>query len=381
MRKILLFILSFPCFVSCFGDSLYVRRITDTLSSEAFFGRGYTKGGLKKASQFLQAEMRSIGLQVQLQEFTYPVNTFPGNTFLEINGKRLRPGRDFIASSYSGACKSSGTLQRVDDSTFGNNRNKILFQNMEKLTWTANTGNAFYSYITLLNFKDTPAFYKCDIDAVMIDNYKANNIIGRIRGSVKPDSVVMFTAHYDHLGGFGDSVYFAGANDNAAGVGLMLSLAKWYHDHPPPFTVVFIAFAGEEVGGGLMGSKYFIEHPAIKLKNISFLINLDMVGNGEEGITVVNATEFPSAFSLLQKINYSKHYISHIYSRGKARNSDHYLFTENGVPSFFIYTMGKRKAYHDVDDVSSTLALPEVNDLELLITQFVDLWMNGQHAY
>jgi Zn-dependent M28 family amino/carboxypeptidase len=119
----------------------------------------------------------------------------------------------------------------------------------------------------------------------------------------------------------------------------------------------------------------------VKLANISFLINLDLVGNGEEGITVVNATGFPSAFSLLQEINHSNQYISNIYSRGKARNSDHYWFTEKGVPSFFIYTMGKRKAYHDVDDVSSTLALPEVNDLELLITQFVDLWMKGQHAY
>ena len=191
----------------------------------------------------------------------------------------------------------------------------------------------------------------------------------------------MFTAHYDHLGGFGDSLYFAGANDNAAGVALMLSIAKWYQAHPPPFSVVFIAFAGEEVGGGLMGSKYYTDHPAIKLKNISFLINLDLVGNGEEGITVVNATEFPSAFSLMQKINKSQNYLSNIYSRGKARNSDHYWFTENGVPSFFIYTMGKRKAYHDVLDISSTLALPEVNDLQLLITEFIRQWMAGKHDY
>lgn len=381
MRKILLLILFIPGLVECFGDSLYVRRITDTLSSEAFFGRGYTKGGLAKASQFLQSEMHAIGLQVQLQEFTYPVNTFPGNTLLEINGKILQPGKDFIAASHSRSCKGSGTLQRVGDSLFENKPNQIYIQNNNKITWIANTGYGSYAYIQLLNYKGTPINYKCDIDAVMIEKYKANNIIGRIRGSVKPDSVVMFTAHYDHLGGFGDSVYFAGTNDNAAGVGLMLSLAKWYQAHPPPFTVVFIAFAGEEVGGGLIGSKYFTEHPAIKLRNISFLINLDLVGTGEEGITVVNATEFPSAFSLLQKINKSKHYISNIYSRGKARNSDHYWFTENGVPSFFIYTMGKRKAYHYVDDVSSTLALPEVNDLELLITQFVYQWMTGKHAY
>ena len=64
------------------------------------------------------------------------------------------------------------------------------------------------------------------------------------------------------------------------------------------------------------------------------------------------------------------------YSRGKAANSDHYWFTENGVPSFFIYTMGKRKAYHEVDDVPTTLLLPEINDLEALITRFIEQWMH-----
>jgi hypothetical protein len=226
MLKILLFILSVTGYIACFGDSLYVRRITDTLSSEAFFGRGYVKGGLEKASRFLRSEMQDIGLQVKVQEFTFPVNTFPGNTLLEINGKTLRPGRDFVASAQSSGCKGSGTLQGLTDSLFINQPNKLLIQKSEKLTWSVATGHGAEAIIQLLNFKDTPLNYKCDIDEVMIEKYKARNIIGSIRGSVKPDSVIMYTAHYDHLGGFGNSVFYAGANDNAEGVALMLILAK-----------------------------------------------------------------------------------------------------------------------------------------------------------
>ena len=167
-------LLLFVCYsvvTSCYGDSLYVRRITDTLSSEVFFGRGYVKGGLQKASDFIQAEMRRIGLQVQLQPFSHPVNTFPKNTYLEINGQRLKPGIDFISASHSAACKGSGTLQPRGDSLFANERNTVFVQNCEKITWTANTGHGDFAYIQLLKFPGTPVNYKCDIDAVMIENF------------------------------------------------------------------------------------------------------------------------------------------------------------------------------------------------------------------
>ena len=97
------------------------------------------------------------------------------------------------------------------------------------------------------------------------------------------------------------------------------------------------------------------------------------MGNGEEGITVVNATEFPKEFELMQEINTKRNYLTTINSRGKAKNSDHYWFTEKGVPSFFIYTLGKRKSYHDIYDISSTLPLNKINDLKLLLTNFYQI--------
>ena len=121
---------------------------------------------------------------------------------------------------------------------------------------------------------------------------------------------------------------------------------------------------------GLLGSKYFTEHPLVPLKNIRFLLNTDLAGTGEDGITVVNATEFPKEFALLNEVNDQQHLLKKINVRGKAANSDHYFFTEKGVPAFFFYTMGGITAYHDVLDKSATLPLNEHEDLFKLVVGF-----------
>jgi Zn-dependent M28 family amino/carboxypeptidase len=158
---------------------------------------------------------------------------------------------------------------------------------------------------------------------------------------------------------------------------MLLDLAKKYAAAPPAYSVAFIAFAGEEAG--LIGSKYFTGQPLVPLQQIRFLLNLDLVGNGDEGITVVNATEYPDAFSLLQDISHSKNLIKNVEPRGKAANSDHHWFTEKGVPSFFIYTLGQRKDYHDVNDIASTLKLNITDALETLLVGFTKAVMNKQY--
>jgi len=64
--------------------------------------------------------------------------------------------------------------------------------------------------------------------------------------------------------------------------------------------------------------------------------------------------------------------LTEIKKRGKAANSDHYWFSEKGIPSFFIYLRGGIKAYHDVYDVSKTLPLTKFTDSFRLIHDFVD---------
>ncbi len=358
---------------SAWADSLYVRKIVNELCSSSYFGRGYVNNGMQKAAEFIAAEMSKSGLAVQQQKFEYPVNFFPGKMRLLINGNELKPGTDFLVQANSGGCKGKGVLEAADSVTYINRPNRVLIQKTSKLTWTVAGEQNDFTALQLLNPAEAPVTYECNIENGFNKHFKASNVAGVIKGSVQPDSFIVYTAHYDHLGGMGSETYFPGANDNAGGVAVLLDLVKYYAKNPPPYSILFIAFAGEEAG--LIGSKYFTEHPLIALKKITFLINLDLVGTGDEGMTVVNAAEYPAAFQLLQDINRQKHLISNIYSRGKAANSDHYWFTEKGVPSFFIYTMGKRKDYHDVNDIASTLPLMEVNDLEELLFSFTDKLM------
>ena len=94
------------------------------------------------------------------------------------------------------------------------------------------------------------------------------------------------------------------------------------------------------------------------------------MGSGEEGITVVNATLFEKEFKELQAINDENKLLAQVKSRGPAANSDHYWFTQAGVPAFFIYTMGPNKNYHDVFDLYENLSFVEYQDITTLLVEF-----------
>ncbi len=356
-------------------DSLFARKMVDTLTSPYFWGRGYTKDGVHKAAVFLSAQLKSYGVKPldgknYLQEFSYPVNTFPGKMEVAVNGVQLRPGKDFIVSPDSHGVTGTGQLIKKDSTHFIDQQNRIILSLENKLTWSAEGQVLDYTVIQVDKnaIKDIPTTLSVAIENKLVTDFKTANICGIVKGTFKPDSVIVITAHYDHLGGMGDKTYFPGANDNASGVSELMGLARYYAKHPLPFSVAFICFSGEEAG--LLGSKYFTQNPLIPLKNIRFLINLDLNGTGIDGITVVNATVYPKEFAVMQQINKENNYFVKVAPRGKAANSDHYFFTEQGVPAFFIYTMGGIKAYHDVFDISTTLPLNKYTDLFSLIVKF-----------
>jgi len=170
------------------------------------------------------------------------------------------------------------------------------------------------------------------------------------------------------LGRMGKTVYFPGANDNAAGVAMLIDFAHYFSKNPPKKTIVFMAFGAEE--SGIIGSRIFVENPLLELSNINFLVNLDVIGTGSEGVTVVNGADLPAAFSLLEKCN-EKNYVPLIKKRKNAPNSDHFWFAQKGVPAFFIYGMGGSSAYHDIDDTPNQLDLNKYNDVFSLIRDFV----------
>ncbi|MFI5131709.1 MAG: M28 family metallopeptidase [Chitinophagales bacterium] len=361
-------------------DLAFAKKIVDTLTSPAFWGRGYTNDGMKKAADFIASRFQSYGLKPMsgndfLQSFSYPANTFPGRMEVTINGKDLVPGKDFIVSPDSKGVKGRGNLDRVDSVQFVNRQSRLIVKLEDKLTWSVAPEVADFTMIQLDKkaLGESPESFRVNIENVLVKDFKASNVCGIVRGTAKPDSIIFITAHYDHLGGMGKDTYFPGANDNASGISLLLNLAHYYAANPRPYSIGFICFAGEEAG--LIGSKYFTEHPLLPLKNIRFLMNTDLAGTGEEGITVVNATEYPKEFALMNAVNDEGKLLVKINARAKAANSDHHFFTEKGVPAFFFYTMGGIKAYHDVFDKAETLPLNEHEDLFKLVVKFNDKLM------
>jgi aminopeptidase YwaD len=373
MKKIGLFIFLFSAINSFAQDSTYTRNVVNTLTSKQFWGRGYTKDGMKKSADYLVAAYQKIGLvpmgSAYRQPFNFPVNTFPGKMVVAINGQKLSPGKDFIVNNESPGIKLKARLTQIDSLNYQVSPSlQVLLK--DKLTWSVATevGDVTTIQINKKSLTAIPKEISVDIENKFIPNFQATNVCGLVKGTKYPDSLLIITAHYDHLGGMGAETYFPGANDNAAGVATLLSLAKYYAANPQPYSIGFICFAGEEAG--LLGSRYFVENPLFPLSKIKFLINLDLVGTGEAGMTVVNASVYPKAFAQLNAINNENHYISKINSRGKAANSDHYFFTEKGVPAFFIYTQGGPSAYHDIFDKPETLPLTEYKDLFKLIVGF-----------
>ncbi|MFC3561837.1 M28 family metallopeptidase [Pedobacter jamesrossensis] len=372
-KRIVFFILFLSSLNTFAQDSIYVRKTINKLTSTFFWGRGYTKEGMNKAADFLSTEYKKIGLLSingnYKQDFSFPVNTFPGKMLVEINDRKLIPGKDFIINNESPTTNKKADLIKIDSTKFQASPDlEVILK--DKLTWSVATEASEKTTIELnkKTVKEIPKTIRVDIESKLIPDFKASNIYGFVKGTKYPDSILMITAHYDHLGGMGAETYFPGANDNAAGVATLLSLARYYSKNPQPYSIGFICFAGEEAG--LLGSRYFTENPLVPLNKIKFLINLDLVGTGESGMTVVNASLYPKAFALLNEINTEQKLISKINPRGKAANSDHYFFTEKGVPAFFFYTQGGISAYHDVFDKPETLPLTEYNDLFKLIVSF-----------
>ena len=383
MKSCLIIIILFSSLSSKAQDTTYARSIIDTLTSGYFNGRGYTNDGLFKAMKFLTAEYTSIGLKPMrgktfIQQLSYPINTFPGEMSVILNNDTLKAGYDFIVSGNSKGLSGNYKLEQSDSSHFINRENNLSIKIAEKLTASVSTKVSDSTKIVILksSIKEDPKTISLKIENRYDNNYKTGNVCGFVKGKKKADSLIVFTAHYDHLGGMGKNAFFPGANDNASGVSLLLSLAKWYVKNPQTYSVGFICFTGEEAG--LIGSEYFVRHPLVPLKSIRFLINLDLTGTGVDGITVVNATKFEKDFELLKSINEKEKLLSAVNPRGKAKNSDHHWFTEKGIPSFFIYTLGGIQAYHDVHDISATLPNNEHSDLFTLLQKFAFALMNSK---
>ncbi len=390
-------------------DVNFVKAEVDVLTSAKFSGRGYVNDGCNEAGFYLMTRFRQLGLLPAIggyaQHFSLSANTFSDPTVLKVDGQPFEEGAAYIVDPASGSV--SGTWEMFFlDSTHFQGRKKlpsakgrvpvidlkginlpdevsamyefkrsmttsgpVVLLQPEKLTWSV--GNQSYKYpvfeVLSDSFPKKPQTLEVKVNAVQSD-HQVFNVIGFIPG-LRSDSSIVITAHYDHLGMMGDAM-FPGASDNGSGVAMLLDMARHFGNSMPTYNIWFIAFAGEEAG--LVGSKYFVENPLIPLPSIKLLLNLDLMGSAASAITVVNGKLYPRFIEKLTSINEASELVPRIKLRGKAANSDHFWFSESGVPAIFIYTEGTVESYHDINDVASGLDWARYDELFTLLTQFVN---------
>ncbi|MEG0983550.1 M28 family metallopeptidase [Algoriella sp.] len=407
-------------------DKKYFNEVLDTLTSNSFAGRGYVEDGMNKAGDYLQNEFKKNGLKSfsdnYAQSFTFPINIIK-NATLKIDGKELKYGTDFIVKPSSRSVSESKlafyTLNTkeylesfqskektknfiIKDDKLQKAKNIILpplatdvdsikkyykqwaniYEKNEpenraifRFTSDKLTSSLSQRQSTISEFIISDKYYSKNmkmndfsIKTELNPSFLAKNIIGYLDGK-NNDSVVVISAHYDHLGKVGTTI-FPGASDNASGTAMLMSLIKYYSENKPEYKTVFMAFAGEEAG--ILGADYYVNHPLFDLKQIKFLVNLDIMGAGDQGIQVVNGKIFQKKYNDLVKINSKNNYLKEVKIRGESCNSDHCPFYMKGVPSFFIYTLGGKGYYHDPNDKVENLNLDYSPKVFNLLKDFIN---------
>ena len=202
--------------------------------------------------------------------------------------------------------------------------------------------DAMYAAAGKRGFKAVPLKAKASFDlSSTIEEKSSQNVVGVLPGTGAADEAVVYTAHWDHLGtheGEGDQVY-NGAVDNATGVAGIIEIAGAFaaQQPAPRRSIVFAAVTLEE--SGLLGSKYYVAHPAFPMAKTAAVINLDamnvngpsrdmvVVGKGNSDLEdlLATATEGQQR-TLVEESNPAGGY----YFR-----SDHFNFAKAGVPALY----------------------------------------------
>lgn len=204
----------------------------------------------------------------------------------------------------------------------------------------------------------------------------ASNVAGFLDHGA--NRTLVFGAHYDHLGfgEYGSSRHRGepqihnGADDNASGSAGLIELASHYSKGSDKrFNFLFLAFSGEELG--LLGSAYFVRHPAIPLDSVVAMLNMDMIGRLQDSSMQLGvhgtgtATEWPAIVEGVAAPLRIKG------SESGSGSSDHHSFYLQNVPVLHFFT-GTHQEYHKPEDDEHLINYPGMTQVLGYIVRVVD---------
>ena len=188
--------------------------------------------------------------------------------------------------------------------------------------------------------------------------YESTDVIVRNVIGVLPatgshgDEYVVVGAHYDHLGVTRGQIN-NGADDNASGVAGMIEIARaMARTKKRDRSVIFIGFTAEEKG--LLGSKYYVDHPTVPLESIIAMINMDMIGRFDESsdqnhLGIHGLATGDSFKSIVSRNGRAVGFAGYEGDDSALGPSDHASFYRAGIPALFFFT-GVHEDYHRPTD-------------------------------
>jgi Zn-dependent M28 family amino/carboxypeptidase len=195
----------------------------------------------------------------------------------------------------------------------------------------------------------------------------SENVVAYIKGSEKPDEIVVISAHYDHLGMNEDGDVYNGADDDGSGTVAVMAIAEAFQKavedgNGPKRSILFLHVTGEEKG--LLGSKYYVNFPIFPLKNTVADLNIDMIGRSDDAhendpnyVYLIGSDKLSKELhNLSEEMNhkFTKLKLDYTYNLDSDPNrfyyrSDHYNFAKNNIPVIF-YFNGTHENYHRISD-------------------------------
>ena len=211
------------------------------------------------------------------------------------------------------------------------------------------------------------------------DKQIATNVIGKIDNKAK--KTIIIGACYDYLGEnktMGNGTYFTGADNNASGVALMLSLAQEIKNLDyKNFNFIFVAFSAHE--NGLMGAKAFLKHADFQNEDIACMIDLNKVGRLKSNkMLTIEGTGSSLAWNEATtgiQTNLAIETVSSINS-----NSEFIDFYNNSIP-VALFTTGKNEVHGTMLDMASRLNYPGMAEVGTYIIRFIQQINNQNYTF
>ncbi len=405
------------------------------LADDKLEGRRAGTEGEKKAMDYISGQFQKIGIQPKGTEgYFQPFEIYDGKTIdpathLILNGHDLKAGKDFypLAFSANGSVEAFPAISLKEENTpWFVNVADILEDNEEnphfdlisflrdmavdykKMGATAmllyNLGSKddnlvfnpkdrsevspipiVYVTKTLATqyLKDASASIDLKLKVEIGKKFRTgHNVVGYIDNGAA--NTVVLGAHFDHLG-YGEDgnsmlrtsekLIHNGADDNASGTAALLELARLLKaTKSKASNYLFIAFSAEELG--LNGSKYYTENPTIDLKNVNFMINMDMVGrlnDSTKALTVGGYGTSPVWGRLINPADKNQ-FVIKTDSSGTGP-SDHTSFYRKDIPVLFFFT-GLHTDYHRPSD--DAIKINYVGEMRII--QYIQEIINGVNA-